>query len=211
MVIASHTLVEFASVWFFAAAFPGPNAVNCISMASLWGLRGAVAAISGILIVACFYVGVVWLVTDLIFSPASTFFISLAASFWLIYLGLKKLVSKLPVARHTCNGSKGNVVQISFSSVFRDSASLSIANPSVIGFYFSILSPFITDPNIEPFSIAFTLLFITGLIYFIYSLLGLIIHGRAYGVVIFLQKYRFSGATYVLIGCFFIYKAFKLN
>lgn len=203
----SQTIVEFASVWFLAAAFPGPNAVNCISMAGICGLRGATAVIGGILSVACFYVAVVWLVAELFFLPTYTLVISFVASFWLIFLGLMKLTSKSSITQQDFSVSLNTEGHCSFSTIFTASAGLSFANPTVIGFYFSILSPFFSDPLAEPVLIVVTLLLVTATVYLFYALLGLFIHVKAYGLVEVSQKYRLSGMAYVLIGCFFVYKA----
>ena len=189
----------FASFWVLFVTTPGPNAVNCVSVAMAHGFRSWLICVLGILTQATlFLILSAFAITALISASSSTYevFKWIGATF-LIYLGVRSwITSTRPISQD---------VPIS-SEIYGKSFLVATINPKSIAGYLTAFSQFVV-PNVpiwdQIWIIIPTTLCVITLNYTSFCALGTGLGHTALSTILNVLLRR------VLVICFIIYKLLK--
>ena len=192
----------FVAIWSATGFSLGPNALNCIAVASANGFRHALWAVAGILIAALTHMTAVILgVAALLLANAELFFIlKMCGAAYLVWMGISlwRKSADLPEMPERRALSRFTLVRKSFF--------ISMSNPKAILSYLAVFSQFL-DPSsaLMPQLVVLvpTALIITACVFTTYCAIGT-------GFKRFLSSVRQRLALNRSVGTFYIFAGLAL-
>lgn len=185
----------FATFWAVFVTTPGPNAVNCVSVAMTHGFQKAVICVLAILTQACLFLALsAYGVTALIAASPTAFAVAkwIGAGF-LIYLGVKGWITA---------GRDIPATERDGRNIYIKALLIATINPKSVAGYFAAFTQFI-QPDIpvlqQMWVIVPTALTLTSLSYLGYCAIGAGLGRMALTAIMNIWLRR------ILSGCFVIY------
>ena len=188
--------IIFASFWALFVTTPGPNAVNCISVAMAYGLRMSLICVAAILTQASLFLAVsAFGITALIAaSPAAFIGLKWVGAGFLIYLGIRGWgMAAQPAAAEVLDPQR----------LYLRAFMIATINPKSVAGYLAAFSQFI-QPDLPVMSqmwvIVPTALALTSLSYVGYCALGAGLGRTALNAVFNTTLRRIMAACFIIYG-----------
>lgn len=188
--------IIFATFWAAFVTTPGPNAVNCITVAMAHGFRRALVCVLGILTQAALFLtlsafGITALITA---SPTVFQIASYIGAGFLIYLGVRGwIMASRPIS----------VAPPSQASLYKRAFLIATINPKSVAGYFAAFTQFV-QPDIPVMQqmtvIVPTALVLTTLSYTGYCALGAGLGRMALGAIMNIWLRRALAACFIIYG-----------
>ena len=188
--------IIFASFWALFVTTPGPNAVNCISVAMVYGLRMSLICVAAILTQASLFLAVsAFGITALIAaSPAAFIGLKWVGAGFLIYLGIRGWgMAAQPAAAEVPDPQR----------LYLRAFMIATVNPKSVAGYLAAFSQFI-QPDLPVMSqmwvIVPTALALTSLSYVGYCALGAGLGRTALNAVLNTTLRRIMAVFFIIYG-----------
>ncbi len=187
--------IIFTGFWTLFVTMPGPNAVNCIAVASEFGFRKSLVCVAAILSQATLFLAltILGLSSILVNTPETLMTLKIIGIIFLIYIGFKGLIDAGKYVRR----------EFSFGSLFVKSFLIATINPKSLAGYLAAFT-IIINPDVairtQMWVIVPTALTITCLNYTSFCALGAFLKDKAVTVTLNIRLRRVLSLFFILYG-----------
>ena len=187
--------IIFTGFWALFVTMPGPNAVNCIAVASEFGFRKSLVCVAAILSQATLFLAltILGLSSILVNTPETLMTLKIIGIIFLIYIGFKGLIDAGKYVRR----------EFSFGSLFVKSFLIATINPKSLAGYLAAFT-IIINPDVairtQMWVIVPTALTITCLNYMSFCALGVFLKDKAATVTLNIRLRKVLSLFFILYG-----------
>ena len=187
--------IIFTGFWALFVTMPGPNAVNCIAVASEFGFRKSLVCVAAILSQATLFLAltILGLSSIIVNTPETLMILKIIGVIFLIYIGIRGLI----------DAGKYTQPKFSFSSLFLKSFLIATINPKSLAGYLAAFT-IVINPDVairtQMWAIVPTALTITCLNYTSLCAFGAFLKVKATTVTLNIQLRRVLSLCFILYG-----------